>query len=93
MNVLVARKLKYFLRLQYPAQVVMTGEGFRGSLPDLPGCIATASTLEGLYTELDRKRRIFLERCVMHGEPIPTPNFFLRAAEAAPEEQVAAASA
>ncbi len=72
------RRLRHYLRLQYPVEIIMTPQGFYyGHLPDLPGCDAIASTPEELYAALDRERRQWIRERVQSDQAVPRPNTHL----------------
>lgn len=80
---LIRRKLKFYLRLNYPLQVVISASGANGVYPDLPGCTATESDLEKLRVRIERMRRDYLTRQVEAGKDPPMPNSHLRAPDEA----------
>ncbi len=74
------RKLKFFLRLNYPMQVVVDTSGAKGCYPDLPGCeleCPNLAALEDLKTDLERLRQDWLTKTVEAGETPPMPNSHL----------------
>ena len=85
------KKLKFYLRLQYPVRIVAGEDGLVGSLPDLPGCTVTADSAPAVYSALELARRSWLADRISAGDDIPMPNSFLtpeeneRHAPAAPE--------
>ena len=79
-DLLVVKRLKFFLRLHYPAQVTVCAEGFVGRYPDLPGCECQHPEVGGLYSNLEAQRQSWLRRQVMSGLEIPMPNTYLRGA-------------
>lgn len=68
------RKLKYFLRLNYPMHVYASDDGYVGLYPDLPGCEMRRDNLQDLKRDLERLRRAYLEERVCAGETPPLPN-------------------
>lgn len=77
MSILLGRKFRYYLRLQYPVRAFMTEAGFVGRLPDLPGCECNASTPRELYERLETKRREWIAERLARGEHVPMPNSHL----------------
>ncbi len=77
MTPMVTRKLKFYLRLQYPVRIVAGEDGLVGSLPDLPGCTVTADSAPAVYSALELARRSWLAERINAGEDIPMPNSFL----------------
>lgn len=56
------------------AIVIEKAEGnFSAYVPDLPGCVATAATLEGIETEIRDAIAFHLEGMREDGLPIPDP--------------------
>ena len=74
MNNLARRKLKYFLRLNYPMQVVIDDDIAKGCYPDLPGCEVVESDLELLKSKLELLRQSWLTKSVEEGDTPPMPN-------------------
>lgn len=88
MTPMLTKKLKFYLRLQYPVRIVAGEDGLVGSLPDLPGCTVTAESAPAVYSALELARRSWLAQRIGAGEDIPMPNSFL-----SPEETESAAPA
>jgi len=80
MTPLAASKLRYFLQLGYPLQIVANGHGYRGWYPDLPGVEATAEDLEVLRLSLEQLRQSWLMERVQAGDTPPLPNSYLEQA-------------
>ena len=68
------RKLKYYMRLQYPATVVLADTGIVGELRDLPGCSVLADTVSEAYARLDEARRLWIRDRLLAGGEVPMPN-------------------
>lgn len=78
LNRLFGRRLRHYLRLQYPAEILVTPQGFYyGHYPDLPGCDAIGSSPAEIYAALDRERRQWLQARVHRDLPVPAPNTHL----------------
>ncbi len=73
------RQLRHYAKFAYPMHVVATGDQFRASHPDLPGCCVVAP-LPQLYTELEAARMLWLRRCILAGDLVPRPNSHTRPA-------------
>ena len=71
------RRLRFYLRLSYPVQIVAAEAVFRGWLPDLPGCQTECDDVQGLYVKLDVLRVAYLTRACTGGEEPPLPNTYL----------------
>ena len=81
-DALTRRKLKYFLRLNYPLQVVVDEGQVRGCYPDLPGCEVVGDSLlelEEIKATLEKVRREWLTERVEAGDTPPMPNSHLEA--------------
>ena len=59
-DLLVVRRLKYFLRLHYPVHVTVGSDGFLGHYPDLPGCQCRDKDVAGLYASLEQTRQSWI---------------------------------
>jgi hypothetical protein len=80
MDTPVDRKLRFFLRLYYPLEIVWDSEQISGKYPDLPGCeqtITEVNQLEELKAELEMIRLCWLSEKVEAGETPPLPNSYL----------------
>ena len=74
MNISITRRIKYFLRLNYPLQVSGDGHGYYAAFPDLPGCDAYALDLVDLYKTMEKLRRDWIIGQALRHEEIPLPN-------------------
>lgn len=59
--------------MKYVALIAKTGTGYSAHLPDLPGCIAAASTFEETRDLIQEAAAFHLEGMVEDGEQIPEP--------------------
>ncbi len=50
-----------------------TATGFSAHVPDLPGCVAAARTLEETRQLIREAIEFHIEGMRMHGEPVPEP--------------------
>jgi predicted RNase H-like HicB family nuclease len=57
---------------KYPVIFEWAGKNFGGYAPDVPGCIATAKTLEQMRTMLKGALEAHLQWLEDDGDPIPT---------------------
>ena len=57
---------------QYPVIYEWAGKNFSGYAPDVPGCIATAKSLEGIRTQLKGALESHLQWLQDDGDAIPT---------------------
>ena len=77
MNILKAKRTRYYLRLAYPLRIVETESSFSGAYPDLPGCATREADLPTLYRNLEKLRRQWIAERVLADLPIADPNTYL----------------
>ena len=51
----------------------LTPSGYSAHVPDLPGCVAAASTLEETRQLVREAIEFHVEGMRMHGDPVPAP--------------------
>lgn len=71
----MAKDLKYYMSLPYEISVLKSPEGgYAASIPDLPGCITCAETIEELFLMVEDAKKCWLtaalEDCVEIREPL-----------------------
>ena len=66
---------------QYTAFIEPTATGFSAHVPDLPGCVAAASTLEETRELIKGAIEFHIEGMRMNGEVIPEPTPFVEQVE------------
>lgn len=59
--------------MSYTIVIERTSNNYAAYVPDLPGCVATASTREGLLAEIRNAIEIHIEGMREDGEPVPLP--------------------
>ena len=59
--------------MKYFVLYARTGNGYSAHVPDLPGCIAAAATLEETRRLMKEAIEFHLEGMRLHGEHIPEP--------------------
>ncbi len=79
-----SRRIKHFLRLNYPLQVVWAGQKVRGFYPDLQGCEVESRDVREIYALAEVARRQWLTESVLIDAPIPLPNTYLDERHARP---------
>jgi predicted RNase H-like HicB family nuclease len=79
MKLMLSRKLKYYMRLQYPVCIVFSDDGVIGSLPDFPGCAVLADSVSAVHARLDDARRAWIRDRVVAGHEVPLPNSYANA--------------
>ena len=67
--------LEHYLTVPYAVRVYREpdGSGFTAEIPDLPGCITCADTLDEVWALIDDAKRGWLELALADGDPIPEP--------------------
>ena len=73
--------------MKYTVVIEKTPNNYAAYVPDLPGCVATASTREGVLNEIREAIEFHIEGMREDGEPLPEP----QATAAVVEATVAAA--
>ena len=70
------KDLDYYLHLPYPVRIYPEpdGSGYTAEVPDLPGCLTCAETLEELWDMIEDAKRGWLELALEDGDPIPEPS-------------------
>lgn len=86
MNILKAKRTRYYLRLAYPVRITSTVDGFLGTYPDLPGCSLHEADLPTLYRNLQGLRRQWITERVLADLPIAAPNAHLLSDEKRAEQ-------
>jgi len=57
----------------YAVIIEGAGESFSAYIPDLPGCVATGSSVEEVESAISEALRMHIESLESHGEPVPEP--------------------
>jgi predicted RNase H-like HicB family nuclease len=60
---------------RYVALIASTGTGYSAHVPDLPGCIAAASTYADVVTLIQEAIEFHIEGMLLNGEQVPPPTF------------------
>ena len=67
------KTLDYYMSLPYRVEVYPEEGGFTVVVPDLPGCMTCADTLDGLWPAIAEAKGLWLETALREGMPIPEP--------------------
>jgi antitoxin HicB len=69
------KSLEYYLRLPYRVEIYPEpdGSGYTAAIPDLPGCITYADTMEELAEMIEDAKRTWIECSLEDGLYIPEP--------------------
>lgn len=59
--------------MKYTVVIERTAHNYAAYVPDLPGCVATASTREDLLEEIRDAIEFHIEGMREDGEPVPQP--------------------
>ena len=70
----LALKLAKGLTMRYAIVVEKTENNYSAYVPDLPGCVATGSTVEETEREIREAIEFHIEGLVEDGLPIPQPS-------------------
>ena len=63
-----------YLALPYAILVRMEHEGYIGTIPELPGCLAIGDTFDSMLGELQQMKRSWIKIAIKYGDDIPLPN-------------------
>jgi antitoxin HicB len=71
------KDLDYYMNLAYAIRIYPEpdGSGYTAEIPDLPGCITCADTLEELWEMIEDAKRTWIEGSLEEGLPIPEPSW------------------
>jgi len=69
------KSLEYYMSLPYRVEIYPEpdGSGYTAVLPELPGCMTCADTLEELWSMIEEAKRGWLEISLEDGDYIPEP--------------------
>ena len=70
------KNLGHYLRLPYRVEVYPEpdGSGYTAAIPDLPGCITYADTMDELAEMIEDAKRTWIKCSLKDGLPIPEPS-------------------
>jgi len=60
--------------MKYAVVIENAGSNYSAYVPDLPGCIATGTTIEQVEMDIRKAIEFHLEGLKQDGEPIPVPS-------------------
>ena len=69
--------------MRYAAIIEKMPHNYCAYVPDLPGCVATAKTIEAAFIQIQAAITFHLEGLQLEGLPIPEPTTFCEYIEAA----------
>lgn len=71
----VLRDHNHYMHLPYAVRVYREpdGSGYTAEIPDLPGCITCADTLDEVWALIEDAKQGWLELALADGDPIPEP--------------------
>ena len=59
--------------MRYAVVIEKAGQNYSAYVPDLPGCIATAATVELVEREIRAAIRFHIDGLKQDGSPVPAP--------------------
>ncbi len=59
--------------MEYTVVIERAPQNYAAWVPDLPGCVATADSREGLMAEIREAIGLHVASLREHGEPVPEP--------------------
>ena len=59
--------------MEYTVVIERAPQNYAAWVPDLPGCVATADSREGLLAEIREAIGLHVASLREHGEPVPEP--------------------
>lgn len=68
--------------MRYAVVIERAGANWSAYVPDLPGCVATGSTVELVEAEIREAIRFHLDGLVEDGLPVPEPSSVIEYVEA-----------
>ncbi|MGQ9625406.1 MAG: type II toxin-antitoxin system HicB family antitoxin [Anaerolineae bacterium] len=74
----VTKEMEYYLGLPYRIEIYPEpdGSGYTAAIPDLPGCLTCADTLQELVEMVEDAKRTWIELSLEDGLTIPEPSPF-----------------
>lgn len=69
------KNVGYYMRLPYRVDIYPEpdGDGYTAVVPELPGCMTCADTIEELWEMIGEAKREWLEVCLEDGDYVPEP--------------------
>ena len=61
------------MKQNYVAVFEQTASNYAAYIPDLPGCVATHKTWEGIQAMIKDAIEFHIEGLQLHGDPVPAP--------------------
>ncbi len=70
------KTIDYYLKLPYRLEIIpdLDEGGYVASYPDLPGCLTTSDTLDGIIANAEEAKMAWLEAALADGVPIAEPH-------------------
>ena len=71
----MGKSIEYFMQLPYKVDIYPEedGTGYTATIPELPGCMTAADSIEELWESLSEAKRLWLELAIEEGDHIPEP--------------------
>ena len=71
------------MKVRYAVVIERIETGYSAYVPDLPGCVATGSTIDETAQEIRDAIEFHIDGLQLAGEPVPAPSSTTREVEAA----------
>ncbi len=70
------KNLNYYMNLPYKVDIIpeASNEGYTAVIPELPGCVTSADTIQNLWIMLKEAKELWFEIAIEDGEYIPEPS-------------------
>lgn len=72
----MSKSIEYYLNLPYKVDIYpeKDGSGYTAVIPDLPGCITSASSIQELWESVAEAKALWLELAIEEGDHVPEPS-------------------
>jgi len=72
----MSKTIEYYRNLPFKVDIYPEedGSGYTATIPDLPGCISSADSIDDLWESLSEAKMLWLEVAIEEGDHIPEPS-------------------
>lgn len=67
------KTIEYYMRLPYRVDIYPEDDGFTAVVPDLPGCMTCADSLDEVWEMIEEAKELWLQVALEDGSYIPEP--------------------